>query len=173
MWYVMQVTPGGENKTVQMCQRIVEEDYIDEIFVPELEQMKRFKGEWHKVKKIMFPGYVFVSTQKELDLYENLKSVPTLTKILKTGEDITPVTPREEDFIKKLIGKDKVAEVSVGYIEGDKLIVTEGPLIGMEGLVKKIDRHKRIAILQMEMFGNLTEVTMGLEVLSKSPAPVC
>ncbi len=172
MWYVMQVTPGGENKTVQMCQHIVEEDYIEEIFVPEIEHMKRFQGEWHKVKKIMFSGYVFVSTQKELDLYENLKSVPTLTKILKTGEDITPVTPREEEFIKKLIGKDKVAEVSVGYIEGDKLIVTEGPLIGMEGLVKKIDRHKRIAILQMEMFGNLTEVTMGLEVLSKSPAVV-
>ena len=172
MWYVMQVTPGGENKTVQMCQHIVEDDYIEEIFVPEIEQMKRFKGEWHKVKKIMFPGYVFVSTEKELDLYENLKSVPTLTKILKTGEDITPVTPREEDFIKKLIGKEKIAEVSVGYLEGDKLIVTEGPLIGMEGLVKKIDRHKRIAILQMEMFGNLTEVTVGLEVLSKSPAVV-
>lgn len=172
MWYVMQVTPGGENKTVQMCQHIVEDDYIEEIFVPEIEQMKRFKGEWHKVKKVMFPGYVFVSTHKELDLYENLKSVPTLTKILKTGEDITPVTPREEDFIKKLIGKEKIAEVSVGYIEGDKLIVTEGPLIGMEGLVKKIDRHKRITILQMEMFGNLTEVTMGLEVLSKSPAVV-
>lgn len=172
MWYVMQVTPGGEKKTVQMCQHIVEDDYIEEIFVPEIEQMKRFRGEWHKVKKIMFPGYVFVSTQKELDLYENLKSVPTLTKILKTGEDITPVTPREEDFINKLIGKDKVAEVSVGYIEGDKLIVSEGPLIGMEGLVKKIDRHKRIAVLQMEMFGNLTEVTMGLEVLSKSPAVV-
>ncbi len=168
MWYVMQVMSGDEKKTIQMCQCIVEEEYIEEIFTPEIERMKRFRGEWHKVKKMMFPGYVFVSTDRELDLYENLRVVPALTKILKTGDAITPVSAKEEAFIKRLIGKDKVAEISVGYIEGDKLIVSEGPLMGMEALVKKIDRHKRIAVLQVEMFGSATEVTMGLEVLSKN-----
>lgn len=32
---------------------------------------------------------------------------------------------------------------------------------------KKIDRHKRIAVLSVTMFGNSTDVTMGLEVLHK------
>lgn len=167
MWYVLQVKSGDEKKTIQMCDNIVEDEYIDEIFAPETERMKRYKGEWHKVKSLMFPGYVFISTDREIDLYENLRKVPALTKMLKTGETITPISEGEERLIRSLVNKEKVATMSLGYIEGDKLIVSEGPLMGMEAMVKKIDRHKRIAILQVEMFGNMTDVTMGLEVLSK------
>ena len=59
-------------------------------------------------------------------------------------------------------------EMSVGYIEGDACTVTSGPMQGFTGVIKKIDRHKKIAVLEVEFFGRNTEVTVGLEIISKT-----
>ena len=39
---------------------------------------------------------------------------------------------------------------------------------GLEGLITKIDRHKRIAYVNVELLGKLTRVQVGLEIISKS-----
>ena len=57
--------------------------------------------------------------------------------------------------------------MSEGYIEGDKVRVTAGPLCGLEGLIKKIDRHKRTACLEFDMFGQTVSTSVGLEITEK------
>lgn len=106
-------------------------------------------------------------TENVEDLYKRLKVVPKLTKILKTGDDFIPLHDTEVEFMMRFGGKNHVVEMSVGYIEGDKVVVTEGPMTDWQGNVKKIDRHKRIAIIEVEMFGRMTDVTVGLEVVNK------
>ena len=49
--------------------------------------------------------------------------------------------------------------------EGDKLELLT--LKDHEGLIKKIDRHKRRAYLELEMFGRKIETQVGLEVVAK------
>ena len=58
-------------------------------------------------------------------------------------------------------------KMSEGIIEGDQIIVTRGPLCGKEGLIQKIDRHKRKAWLEMKMFGREQRVEVGLEIVEK------
>ena len=168
MWYVIQVITGEEKKTVDICRFIIKQGINHEFFVPETDRMKKYRGQWHKIRKPMFPGYVFISSDNIEEIYEELKRVPKLTKILQTDKTITPISEKEEQLIKNLTNEEHIAEMSVGYIEGAKLIVETGPLEGKEALVKKIDRHKRVAVLLVEMFGSSTEVTMGLEVLRKN-----
>ena len=43
----------------------------------------------------------------------------------------------------------------------------EGPLVGMEGMIKRIDRHKRMAVLEVELFNRISEVKVGLEIVEK------
>ena len=167
MWYVIQVMTGDEKNTVEMCKVIVSDSEAHEFFIPEADRKKRKKGKWYNIRKPMFPGYVFISTENIEELYEELKGVPKLTKVLGTDHTVTPISKAEESLIKRLTNKQHIAEISVGYIEGDRLIISEGPMMGMEAMVKKIDRHKRIAVLSITMFGNSTDVTMGLEVLRK------
>ena len=57
--------------------------------------------------------------------------------------------------------------MSVGVMEGDRIIVKEGPLVGMEGKIKKIDRHKRMAILEVELVNRVSEMKVGLEIVEK------
>lgn len=49
----------------------------------------------------------------------------------------------------------KVLEISEGIIEDDKIIVTKGPLLGMEGFIRKFDKHRRNAWIEIDMFEKL------------------
>ena len=83
-------------------------------------------------------------------------------KVLKTGDELFPIHEEEEQLLRRLTGDTTNVAVSVGVIVGDKIIVKEGPLIGMEGMIKRIDRHKRMAVLEVELFNRVSEVKVGL-----------
>ena len=49
----------------------------------------------------------------------------------------------------------------------DKLVVTDGPMKGMEGRVKWVDRHQRIAGIEVMLLGRKVMVKMGVGILKK------
>ena len=57
--------------------------------------------------------------------------------------------------------------MSEGIIEHSQVKVMSGPLMGKEGYIRKIDRHKRKAWLEMEMFGRTQSIQVGLEIVAK------
>lgn len=167
MWYAIQTTTGQENQTIAMCKALIGEELLQGMFYPKTETMKRYEGSWHKEIKPMFPGYVFAVTDQPEELYNECRKVPKLTKLLGTDHVPVALTGEEERWLRKLTNQELVAEMSVGVIEGDRLIVKEGPLMGIEGMVKRINRHKRVAVIEVEMFGQLVEMQLGLEVVEK------
>ncbi len=167
MWYVIQVMSGREHHMAELC-RMQDMQDEEEVFVPLYQRKKKIKGEWKMCEAILFPGYVFFDTKDVQQLYYRLKKVSGLTKILATGNEFTPLHETEIAFLKQFGGKKHIVEMSVGYIEGDTCTVTTGPMQGFSGVIKKIDRHKKIAVLEVEFFGRNTEVTVGLEIVSKS-----
>jgi transcriptional antiterminator NusG len=56
---------------------------------------------------------------------------------------------------------------SVGFVEGDVIRITSCALVGMESWIKKINRHKRKAVVEIEIMGNVREVKLMLEVVEK------
>lgn len=166
MWYVVQVMSGHEHRIMEQCERLLLKEN-EEVFIPMYERKKKVKGEWIICRAILFPGYVFFCTEDVEDLYQRLKGLQTLTKILKTGDAFTPLHETEVDFLMRFGQREHVVEMSVGYIEGDEVIITGGPMMNWSGRVKKIDRHKKIAVLEIEFFGRMTDVTVGLEIVEK------
>lgn len=167
MWYVMQVKVGTEERIVAQCLNIIEKDILKDCFIPYCESMKKYGGEWHKEKNILFPGYVFLISADIEKLYLSLKNVIGLTKLIGTGEKVVPLSVSEVEFLERFGGEEQVVQMSNGYIEGDKIVVVSGPLVGNEGCIKKVDRHKRKAYLEIEMFGRKVETQVGLEVVKK------
>ena len=108
-------------------------------------------------------------TDKVEQLYTELKKIPDLTKLLgNDGEDIYPIYPQEAMFLTKFSNRNHVVDMSCGVIENDKIIITDGPLMNLEGYITKIDRHKRIAYVDVELLGKITRVQVGLEIISKT-----
>lgn len=57
--------------------------------------------------------------------------------------------------------------MSKGVIRNGRPVITSGPLKGREGLIRKIDRHKRIADIEIPLAGERRQVTVGLEIYEK------
>ena len=166
MWYVMQVYTGTEMEICERCRaRIMEEG--EDIFVPLAERMTKVRGQRTMVTTRLFPGYVFVETDRSEDFYARLRQMDVMAKVLKVGERMVSVYPEEEAWLRQLCGGAHVAEYSEGYIEGDTLIITSGALKAVEGKVKKLLRHKRLVVMEIQLMGQNMEVTLGLGVVSR------
>lgn len=167
MWYVMQVRTGREGETVSMIRHYVADSSLGECFLPRYEQKKKYAGAWHIVQALLFPGYVFVETEKIEKFYMELKQVPELTKILGTGEKWTSIIDEDLRVLEQLLNEERLVAMSTGYMEGDQVMILEGPLEGLETVIRKVDRHKRTALVEMHMFGRVQEVAVGLEVVRR------
>ena len=120
----------------------------------------RSRGVVHKMRKPLFPGYVFVQTGVEPSLIADwlakvLGNVKDIYSILHYGDDERDVVIRESEHLywEHLFDADFCVVGSIGFIEGDMVRITSGTLMGLEGRIKKINRHKREAIVEMEMMG--------------------
>ena len=167
MWYVIQVRTGTEEEIQRQCEKIIDKNILEKSFIPKYEQERKYQGKWHTELKILFPGYVFLISDEKEKLFFELKRIIGLTKLLGIGETIVPLTDEEVNFLLRLGGEEQTVEISEGIIENERVVVTSGPLKGNEGLIRKIDRHKRKAWLEIEMFGRIVEMQVGLEVVGK------
>ena len=166
--YVMQVM-GGRERTVAHAVNEHARPLVRECFMPSFELMKRHEGAWRKVEELLFPGYLFVETDDPDGVAALLRRAPIFMRLLKCANDqFIPLTPEEVAWLEAFTtAKTHVVEMSQGIIEGDSVIVTEGPLKGHEAMITKINRHKRLAYLDMHMFGRTKSVRVGLEIVRK------
>ena len=58
----------------------------------------------------------------------------------------------------------------MGVIEGDRVVVTSGPLRGHEGWIKSVNRRKSLAFLEVEMFGRKLKTKVGLGIVARRPS---
>ena len=77
------------------------------------------------------------------------------------------MTDEDIEIVELLSGGEHLMKFSEGYIQGDRVIVTRGPLKGLEGSISRIDRHRRLAWLTVELFGKIVELQAGLEIIRK------
>ncbi len=101
------------------------------------------------------------------NLHEELKKVIGLTKLIGTGREIVPISENEKEFLLGFGGEEQVVQMSEGIITGSQVVIHSGPLKGKEGYIRKIDRHKRKAWLELPLLGGMQNVQVGLEIVCK------
>lgn len=167
-WYVLFVKTGDEVKAVNALCR----EGLD-AFMMTMEVVHRKEGKSFLVKKNMFPGYLFVESDLEqVDFWLLLKSLSSrvsyFMKLLTfDNEGTSALYPHEKEYLESLLNDKRVMEHSIGFIEGNQVIITDGPLMGYESKIVKIDRHKRRALLEIDFIGEIRHVNVSLEIISK------
>jgi transcriptional antiterminator NusG len=111
--------------------------------------MRRYEGAWHLERQNLFPGYVFLESEDPERLLREIEESPYLREIFAERSSLVVPEPEEELFLRKLCGREHHFGMSRGYIRDGRTFVTEGPLRGREQLIRKIDRHKRVARLRI------------------------
>jgi transcriptional antiterminator NusG len=172
MYYVIQVAPGMEEKTEILIQRRVRNELYARCFHPVRHVRKKFHGEWKDQHEKLLPGYVFIMSNSIQELYLELQKVPLLTKLLgKDGEQFVALQEDEGGWLERLMGPaGDFSEVGLSQVvaEQDKVIVLSGPLKNIEGFVKKINLHKRIAEVEVDFMNRKTILHLGIEIVGKN-----
>lgn len=175
MYYVIQVAPGKETDTELYITKRVEAELYSSCFHPVRQVRKKFHGEWKDKHEKLLPGYVFINSEKAEELYLALKSIPMLTKFLGWNREyVTALNEYETEWLEAIISVDRdgmiTGEVPLSQIEVneyDGIKILSGPLQDMEGMVKRINLHKRIAEVEVEFMGRKTVIHLGIEMIEK------
>ncbi len=163
MWYVMQVRVGSEERIAQQCNITIPKSVLRKSFIPYNEAKYKFHGEWVTLKRRIFLGYVFLDTDHIEEVIQYLNRMADMTKVLGVGDEIVPLTDEEVDFLLQLGGEEQIVRLSEIMLDGSAVTVLNGPLKGKEGLIKKIDKHKRKIYLETEMFNRKQRIEIGFE----------
>ena len=167
MWYVLWTNTGNEEKTRQMIYKYADNTLYSKIAIP-----YRLKRHWHNrqsrlVKLLLFPSYLFIESEKIQELVDDIKWFPGLNVVLHTEDMYCPLYKHEEKLLLDLLDEHEIIDISEGYMEGDQVKITKGPLVGKEGLIKRIKRRQGVAIVEMNIFNRVTEVSLGLDLIGK------
>ncbi|GFN31028.1 antiterminator LoaP [Paenibacillus xylaniclasticus] len=171
-WYVFFVRTGGEERVKQLLLKWLDEE-VCKPFIPIRERLFKAAGTVKKELAPLFPSYVFVES-----CLPNLNFISSVNSLLYSSYDIVrllryskaeaSLRDSERQVLKSLCNDKYCIESSTGYIEGGKLYIIDGPLKGKSNMVKKIDRHKRQAIIQLEFMGEIKLVNVAVEIISKN-----
>ncbi len=183
IWYLLHCQRQNEWKTLEACKKNGSNMGLKDAFVFTYDRMRRFQGEWHVERQLMFSAGVFLESDDEATLMEELRRCKGKEKPGIVFKALAPVKKSEEIFLKSLCGKERHLRMSKGVIQDGITQITEGPLRGMEESICRIDRHKRLARLvfpqsisiQHNLIGSATSesfvfgsVPVGLEIIDKS-----
>ncbi len=149
IWYVIYCPNQKEEEVIASCRRHLTADALRDAFVLTYDRMRRYEGVWHVERQPLFPDYVFLESGNPELFAREIKKYETVFHVLGDDEGPSPLEPEEERFLRKLCGPYHHSGMSRGYILDGKTHVTEGPLLGKEELICRIDRHKRLARLAM------------------------
>lgn len=168
-WYVLFVM-GGKEK--QICEFLNQEYDNWKAFIPSIEIIHTRQGKEYLIEKPMFPSYLFIEssiTQKEFqDILKNVKQKKSgIIKELKFDEETPALRDYERNYLEGLLNDHYKVTPSVGYIEHDRVMITDGPLKGYESHIVRIDRHKKKAVLSLDLLDKEINVTVSLEIMKK------
>lgn len=173
-WYIFFVRSGKENI---VCKHLNTEFGSEESvsFFPKIELVYKNSKQVRKELKPMFPGYVFVETKRDgrsfITFVERItKKSKYIIKLLGKGNpDYMAVNEKEKAFLLGFLDGRYIVGESIGFIEGDRVFMTSGPLLGKESTIKRIDRHKRCAEIELEFMGDVRRVSVSVEIVEKLP----
>lgn len=149
---------------VAMCKNVLSPRAVQNVFTFTYDCLRRYEGSWHLERKLLFPAYVFLESENEEILLQELEKYRVTAKQEKR---LVPMNKEEEQFLRILCGKEHHLQISKGIICKGVAHITEGPLKGMESRICKIDRHKRLARIAITKRQDYVSLPAGLEITEK------
>ena len=172
MYYVIQVKTGKEQEAIDDILKNKPDDPTFDVFAPYRKEMRKYKGQYKEVIERCFPGYIFVETSNVKDLFIQLYWTPGFAKLLGREADTNNFVPLDKDesrMIDILYAKNsnRITEISnIEVKEGEMIRVLDGPLMGLETQIKKVNLHKRKVTVEYMLCGRLVSSDIAINIVT-------
>jgi transcription termination/antitermination protein NusG len=167
-YYAIQVMSGREDAFVELFGKTTPDAIVHNI---KKKMKSRRRGKPVTLVNPVFPGYIFLQCQEETippELIAALKRTKHFTRILPATDHIKALDERDSRIIRQLVSFGKeIGPSLVTFDENNRIKIIEGPLLGMEGRIVRVDRRKRRAKITLELENSPISFDLGFEVLQK------
>ncbi len=166
MWYVIQTQTGGEEKLVELIEKMIPKEYYDECFCMNRECVRKMEKGYEIFLRPLFPAYIFVVTDNPEKLFFELKRVPKLTKLLSDQEEtFFCVSEDEETFLKNVQNENHVVQRSLVEVDDKGTIIKANGAVGvyMNRIVRQRLR-KRYVCVEQEFMGEKRKIYLGIKL---------
>ena len=172
MYYVIQVKTGKEQKAIEDILKNKPDDPSFDVFAPYRKVIRKFHGVEKEVIERCFPGYVFVETDNVKQLFKQLYFTPGFTRLLGREADTENFVPLDQDESRMIdilynASSNRTTEISnIEVKEGETIRVLDGPLLGLETQIKKVNLHKRTVTVEFMLCGRLVSANVGINIIT-------
>ena len=171
--HVIWTQTGKEEYVKGLLEHSIGRDHHDlatGIYIPKRAKLFRSSGGVKEESRLLFPGYLFLETPDLEAFMEEFRHLyfKTFIHVLgKNRETLRNVSEEESRQILRLCGDDHFMGISKAIKEGTKVRFVEGPMVGLQAYVKKVEPKKCYAVLEMEMFGQKRNIAAAFETFAE------
>lgn len=164
-WYVVWTEARAEKAVAPRLDRMGYESWV-----PTYTTRRKWSDRYKAVTLPLFPGYIFCRTGP--GRWHDLIRVPGVLTLVKEGMAAAILTDAYVEGIKRVIaapGSDPEPVTELPAFEpGEKVIVLDGPMAGMTGVVKEM-QSRRVLIIWVELIGRGVACTIGAASVARVP----
>ncbi len=164
LWYAIQTFTGKEEQLTEMIRRMVPPECVGECFVPYFEQLHC----WHRQNQIrvlrLFPGYIFLSSDNIDGLFQWLKRVPAMSRVLTAGAfEFAPMDEGEAEFLLEMMDADRIVRLTYVATDGrNHVSYLSGPLEKCRDRIQDYQFRRRYAQVRLQIAGQEKTARMGI-----------
>ncbi len=170
-WYALQVYSGSElsvKKAIENLKRDLGlDDKIGQIVVPTEEVIEVKNGKKKTYERSIYPGYVFLEADLDIDLWHKIQSLPKVGRFIGESKKPTPLKKEDVELIIKKAEQKSAPKPKVSFEEGEVVRINEGSFANFTGEVEDFDYEKGMLKLNVTIFGRSTPVEIHYTKVEK------
>jgi transcriptional antiterminator NusG len=167
-YYAIQVKTRGEEKFMRLFKALNPSAEFSMHFPQRRIDIRR-RGAIRQSTAPVFPGYIFIEAEQEEIVAGQweFRRTDGFYRFLKSNRNITPLANRDLELVLHFIKKTgPIAGISRVYFnENARIVVVEGPLMGLEGRIIKVDKRKKRAKIKLNLYDDSFAIDLAFEVI--------
>jgi transcriptional antiterminator NusG len=168
-YYAIQVKTRSEDKFIKLFKARCPKNNFPIHFPRRLLDIRK-TGKVKPSTSAVFPGYLFIEAENDKEIIDyqwEFRRTEGFYRFLKSNKNITPLADRDLELVLHFINNPgSIAGRSKVYFnENSRIIIVEGPLMGLEGRILKVDRRKGRAKIKLDLYNDSFSIDLGFEVI--------
>ncbi|MDR2209996.1 MAG: antiterminator LoaP [Spirochaetaceae bacterium] len=174
-YFAAQVKTRGEEKYIKLFRALHPQCGI-KIYFPKRKLNVRRRGVMVQTTPAVFPGYIFLEIDDEDSIrhYHWLfRKTEGFYRFLKSNQNIRPLEDRDLETVLHFIKRTgPLAGISRVYFDkNSRIVVVDGPLVGLEGDIIKVDKRKGRAKIKLDLYDDSFTIDLGFEMMKPAAHP--
>ena len=161
-YYCLMVRTGEEERFKrELLEEFGDEQRLAAYFFKK--KMRTNKGLFFE--QALFPGYVFCGIERlDARAVERVKRVRGFLRFLASNTDIRPLAGENLSVFENFLRCGENLGLSrLKFAPGRRIIVSDGPLRGLEGNIMAVNKRQRRVTVRLDMMGSVSRVDMCYE----------